>query len=91
MSIEHAPQRDPRRFRRTEASVYLWEKHGIKRAPATLAKDAVKGGGPKMTYVFGLPLYTADHLDEYAKEGISAPVRSTAERRLAMAESGRGA
>jgi hypothetical protein len=99
MSLETAPQRDRRRFRRSEASDYLWEQHEIKRAPATLAKLAVKGGGPEITYIGALPFYTSAALDAYAKQITSQPVRSTAERPVrstagrhqALTESGKAA
>ena len=45
------------RLRRAEASAYLKEKHGIDRAPTTLAKYAVVGGGPRFQHVGRLPLY----------------------------------
>jgi hypothetical protein len=39
-----------RRLRRAEASLYLKERYGIDRAPATLAKMACLGGGPRFEH-----------------------------------------
>ena len=68
------------RLRRSDASVYLKEKHGIDRSPKTLAKDAVYGTGPLIEYAGRMPLYRVAFLDEFAAEFLSPPVRSTAER-----------
>jgi hypothetical protein len=91
MSLEHAPQRDRRRLRRNEASVYLKEEHQIDRSPNTLAKLAVIGGGPAMVYVGRFPTYTPDALDDYARSIISMPVRNTAEPRQSVMQSGKAA
>ena len=69
----------PRRMRRAEASRYLAEVHGIVRSPATLAKYASLGGGPKYELAGKWPLYRPEFLDEYAAAMLSRPVRSTAE------------
>jgi len=45
------------RVRRTEASQYLLEVHGVATAPATLAKLAVVGGGPEYELWGRLPYY----------------------------------
>jgi hypothetical protein len=82
MSLEHAPQRQ-RRLRRTEACDYLRDVHGVVRSPKTLAKLAVQGGGPVMIYEGRIPTYTPAALDDYAGSILSAPVRNTADRRLA--------
>ena len=68
-----------RLLRRKEASEYLHEKHGLQRAPSTLAKLAVIGGGPIFQYDGRLPLYTPENLDAYAGSALSAPMRSTSE------------
>jgi hypothetical protein len=83
MSLEHAPQRI-RRLRRVEACAYLKEVHDINRSPKTLAKEAVIGGGPHMIYENRIPTYTLPALDAYAERLLSPPVRSTAERRVAL-------
>jgi hypothetical protein len=44
-----------------------------------------------MIYEGRFPTYTPAALDDYAKAILSAPVRSTAERRQALAESGKAA
>jgi hypothetical protein len=65
---------------RPEASQYLLDKHGIKRSPATLAKQASQGGGPKYRRV-GLRqvIYETPHLDEYAKSIVTAPAAHSKE------------
>jgi hypothetical protein len=74
-------------LRRSEAPVYLKEKHGVVIATATLAKLATNGGGPVMTYMGRFPFYGTDDLDAWAAERISPPCRSTSERK-ALAASG---
>jgi hypothetical protein len=66
-------------LRRKGASQYLEEKHGIVRAPSTLAKLAVVGGGPTFRRDGRIPLYRTDDLDDWAKSRLSAPMRSTSE------------
>jgi hypothetical protein len=65
-----------RRLRRVEASLYLKNRHQISRAPATLAKLACDGGGPKFQYVGKIPFYTEPELDAYALS-ILSPLRSS--------------
>jgi hypothetical protein len=72
-----------RPLRRTEASEYLRERHGIDHSPGYLAKLAVTGGGPRFHKVKRTPIYTLDYLDEYAAAVTSPPVRSTSEWRSA--------
>lgn len=74
---------DRPRLRRSEVPAYLMEKHGIPIAVTTLNKLASIGGGPLMTYAGRIPLYHVDDLDAWARERLSAPVRSTADRRAA--------
>ena len=64
------------RLRRAEASAYLKEKHGIDRAPTTLAKYAVVGGGPRFQHVGRLPLYPVQELDLWARS-ILSPLKSS--------------
>lgn len=71
------------RLRRYEVSAYLMQKHGIPVAKTTLAKLATLGGGPPITYVGRIPLYSLSDLDAWAAERLSKPVRSTAERNAA--------
>ena len=70
-----------RRLRRAEASKYLLETHGIGRAPGTLAKLAVVGGGPRFRVAGRTPLYTTDDLDAWVDSILSPPVGSTSELR----------
>jgi hypothetical protein len=67
-------------LRRKAASQYLLERHGIERAPATLAKIAVTGGGPPFSHAGRIPLYAPDDLDQWALSLIRGPVCSTSER-----------
>ncbi len=64
------------RLRRKEASKYLSENWGIERAPSTLAKLAVIGGGPKFQHANRFPLYTAEELDRWASS-ILSPLKSS--------------
>ena len=70
-----------RRLRRSEASEYLLEEHGIHRAVGTLAKLAVVGGGPLFQVAGRTPLYSTDDLDAWVDSILSPPVRSTSELR----------
>lgn len=72
-----APRR--RLLRRAAASVYLRETWGVERAPATLAKLACLGGGPRFHRAGRWPLYDPDHLDDWSRELIGAAVASTSE------------
>ena len=73
---------DPRpRLRRKEAAAYLFERHGVPVAVATLAKMATVGGGPSITYFGRIPLYALADLDAWAAQKLEAPVASTSERR----------
>ena len=68
-----------RRLRRSEASKYLLDVHGISRTPKTLAKLAVTGGGPKFQKDGRIPLSSPIWLDEFAESVLSPVVSSTAE------------
>jgi hypothetical protein len=68
------------RFRRHEASAYLKEKWGLDRRPATLAKYASVGGGPKLEYAGRIPIYPQDELDIWAQSIFSALCSSTAQK-----------
>jgi hypothetical protein len=65
------------RYRRAEASQYLAEHHGIRRAPSTLAKLACIGGGPEFQSANRVPYYTPKALDEWAAFLLTGPRRST--------------
>jgi hypothetical protein len=79
MSLEHSPARS--RLRNTrEASAYLYDKYGIKRSPATLAKQRCIGGGPAYHVIGERHVsYTEPALDTYAVELIGPEMRSTSE------------
>jgi hypothetical protein len=63
-----------------QASAYLLEKRGIKRAPSTLAKLRVVGGGPAFLKIGSKDVaYDEPSLDAYALALISGPLRSTSE------------
>jgi hypothetical protein len=65
---------------RKEASGYLLSRHGIARAPATLAKLATIGGGPVFRKVNSrLAVYNPSDLDAWAASIMSGPMRSTSE------------
>jgi hypothetical protein len=67
------------RLRRVPATEYLLLVHGIERAPATLAKLASVGGGPRMTRVGRIPYYDVDELDAWARKLLGAVAASTSE------------
>jgi hypothetical protein len=71
------------RLRRSEVPAYLAEKYGIPIAVKTLNKLASIGGGPVMQYAGRIPLYRPEDLDAWAKQRLSKPVASTAERSVA--------
>lgn len=81
---------EPNRYlRRKAASKYLLEIHGVVRAPSTLAKYAVLGGGPIFRRIGRDPVYTPGHLDEWVASKLSGPMRSTsdvAEKKNALGE-----
>lgn len=71
---------EARKFlRRKAASKYLLENHGVVRAPSTLAKYAVIGGGPVFQRMGRDPVYTPVSLDQWVASKLSAPMRSTSE------------
>ena len=69
-------QQNPKRYRRTEASAYLKDRHGISRTPSTLAKLAVIGGGPRFQLAGRFPLYPQNELDIWAAS-ILSPLKSS--------------
>lgn len=68
-----------RLLRRSGASNYLDEVHGIQRTVGTLAKLAVEGGGPPFRRDGRIPLYDPDDLDAWAESILTPPAASTAE------------
>src|SRR5271155_2991418 len=75
-----------RLLRRKAASKYLLEVHGVVRAPSTLAKYAVLGGGPVFRRMGRDPVYTPVNLDEWVASRLSAPMRSTSDRASSSCE-----
>lgn len=67
------------RLRRAEASEYLELAHGIRLAPATLAKMVCTGGGPSYHKSLRTPLYPRDELDRWAAERLGSLVRNSSE------------
>jgi hypothetical protein len=70
------PTLHSRKYRRDDASKYLKDQHGIDRKPATLAKYASVGGGPKYVLDGRFPLYPEPELDAWAEARIS-PLKSS--------------
>jgi hypothetical protein len=66
-------------LRRKEASRYLRDTHGLERAPTTLAKLAVIGGGPAFRRAGRIPLYARADLDDWVASILSGPMRTTSE------------
>lgn len=73
--------KNSKRLRRSDASIYLKENHGIERSTATLAKLAVMGGGPKFQYAGRIPLYPVSELDSWAESTLSPLKSSTSEKK----------
>lgn len=67
------------RLNRNEASEYLLLAHGLRAAPATLAKYASVGGGPLYHPSNRSPLYPREELDRWAAERLGPLVRSTSD------------
>jgi hypothetical protein len=73
-------------LRRKEASAYLRQTYGLERAPSTLAKLAVIGGGPPFRLLNRVPLYTAADLDQWVASKLGPRMRSTSDRALMHSE-----
>ena len=71
---------------RKEASAYLYDIHGIRRSPATLAKYASVGGGPPFRKAARTPIYDPPQLDQWADEITSPTVRSTSQLNQSSSE-----
>jgi len=65
-------------FSRREAADFL-SAQGLRVAPATLAKFATVGGGPRMRHFGRRVVYEGRHLLDWANERLSAPCRSTSD------------
>jgi hypothetical protein len=66
-------------FRRTQASAYLRDKFNVERAPSTLAKLAVTGGGPPFRLLNRVPLYTPADLDQWVASKLGPRMHSTSD------------
>lgn len=69
-------------LRTEEATIFLWERFGIRRAPSTLCRLRVQGGGPSfIKYPDRSVAYRASDFSAWAEliTGASLHVRSTAE------------
>ena len=66
-------------LRRKAASDYLHENHGLDRAPSTLAKLAVIGGGPIFRRIGRVPYYSPESLDAWVASKLSRPMHSTSQ------------
>jgi hypothetical protein len=67
------------RLRRWEASEYLEVVHGLVIAPATLAKWASIGGGPRFHKSLRTPLYPTAELDLWAVDRLGGLRNSTSD------------
>ena len=77
--MQSANAQRARLYRRVEASFYLKQTWGIARAPATLAKLACLGGGPRFQSAGRTPLYPETELDDWARSILSPLKSSTSE------------
>ncbi|MGO4667703.1 helix-turn-helix transcriptional regulator [Bosea sp. 2RAB26] len=75
---------------RREASRYLFDRYGIRRAPGTLAKLACIGGGPLYRHAGQLAIYDVPALDEYAAQLTTAPAPNSKAHAARRAASGGG-
>lgn len=67
------------RHRRTAAAKYIENKTGAPCSPATLARLASVGGGPKFQKIGHVPVYSDEDLDAWIASRTSEKVASTAE------------
>lgn len=75
----------PARMRRKMASDYLLAEHGVQLSPATMAKQAVVGGGCPYRRDGRYPVYDRVDLDAYAVERLGPLRRSTSDNGQKMA------
>jgi len=68
-----------RLLRRKAASEYLHDTHGLERAPSTLAKLAVTGGGPAFRRIGRTPLYDPRDLDTWVASELSPRMHTTSQ------------
>jgi hypothetical protein len=87
LSRRAAQVNSKRLMRRNEAAKRQHDLTGTG-SPKTLAKLAVIGGGPPITYLGRIPLYEVDAFDAWVESRLSRPVRSTSERRSSSDQGG---
>jgi hypothetical protein len=75
-SLSGALNMETRLLRRSAASDYILSKWGISYKPATLAKLATLGGGPRFSHIGRWPVYALADLDSWV-EGRLSPVKSS--------------
>jgi len=66
-------------LRRTAASEYIFSKWGLSYKPATLAKLATLGGGPRFAHIGRWPVYSLTDLDSWVEERRSPLKASTSD------------
>jgi hypothetical protein len=64
---------------RPEQSAYLKATYNLTYSPKTLTKLASTGGGPQYQLFGNKAVSTCEQLDEWVREKLSAPRRSTSE------------
>lgn len=78
---------DRKVFRREEASAYLLGTWGVSYRPATLAKLATVGGGPRFAHIGRWPVYKANDLDEWISKRLSPLKTSTSDQSYSFSRS----
>lgn len=73
------PRLNKPRLLTRETSEYLLEVHGVKMAPATLAKLRSIGGGPPFEKFGATVLYQPRNLDAWALDKLGEPKSSTSD------------
>lgn len=75
---------NPPRLNRKKASEYLLNRHGVRRAPQTLARLACEGRGPDYVSDGRFTLYTPESLDRWVASILnSSPARTPSVGRAA--------
>lgn len=69
-----------------EASNYLWERHRIRRSPRRLGQLRATGDGPPYQRDGLVVIYRPNLLDDWVKEHLGDPVRSTAQETVQRSE-----
>lgn len=79
MNTKYDVDQSQRLMRRREAAEYVRTKFGAPCSPATLAKLAVIGGGPRYVRFGRHPLYSEHDLDAWVMSRIQSSYGSTSE------------